>query len=138
MARSLREQMVSLGIVLPADTPEARMERDRARRRETDLAEERARFDHVGQLPRFEAPARLATAPSSSVVPAELRVTCDVCGRDWPQGMMVMPDLCRECNGGDVERLRGSMEWIHKSVPVLHIDGRPATSPEEYSAMRRR
>jgi hypothetical protein len=35
-------------------------------------------------------------------------------------------------------RVRGEMVWLHKTAPVLVIEGRPPLSPEEHAAGRRR
>lgn len=90
------------------------------------------------ELPRFEMPPPLRTAPSASVPLANPSITCRLCGRDMPETMMVKVDECALCTEEVEERVRGQMEWVHKSVPVLHIEGRALTTPEEYAKMRRR
>lgn len=60
----------------------------------------------------------LRNAPSSSI--------------EWGQVVRVDRD-----DGGPV-RIRGEMVWLHKSAPILVIEGRPGLSPEEHAAGRRR
>jgi hypothetical protein len=77
--------------------------------------------EYDGPVPEREAPPtlRLADLPSALIVPARPE-------RDAPDE----PD--------PVRRVRGQMVWLHKSVPVLEIEGHTPTSPEEMARMRRR
>jgi hypothetical protein len=38
----------------------------------------------------------------------------------------------------DTPRVRGRMVWLHKTAPILEIEGRPGLTPEEMAAGRRR
>jgi hypothetical protein len=138
MGRSIRDQLLSRGIIRREDTPEFKLEQDRRRRRESELLEERARLADDRPLPSFEAPALLTSAPSSASLPAPSTITCRLCGKDVPERMVAKVDECNLCTEEVEERVRGQMEWVHKSVPVLRIEGRPVTSPEDYAKMRRR
>lgn len=62
---------------------------------------------------------RLADCPSSGHVPVRHEVILDY---DVPQGP---------------PRIRGEMVWLHKTAPILVIEG-GALSPEDHSTGRRR
>jgi hypothetical protein len=70
-------------------------------------------------VPTWVAPEkvlRLADLPSCKTVPVEV----------------VPPE--RE----GPPRVRGEMVWLHKTAPVLVIEGRPDVSPDDHAAGRRR
>lgn len=47
-------------------------------------------------------------------------------------------ELAREHEELGPPRKRGEMLWLHKTAPVLVIEGGPSLSPEEHAAGRRR
>lgn len=67
--------------------------------------------------PERAAPLRLAECPSSEYVPPHPTESDEELGPP---------------------RVRGEMVWLHKTAPVLVIQGRPDLSPEEHSSGRRR
>jgi hypothetical protein len=138
MKKTIRDQLLARGIVKTEDTPEFKLERDRRQRRAAEILEQESRLADDRPLPSFEAPALLTSAPSSASLPAPSTITCRLCGKDVPERMVAKVDECNLCTEEVEERVRGQMEWVHKSVPVLHIEGRPVTSPEDYAKMRRR
>jgi len=116
--KPIAEQLINLGLVKPEDTPQAKAEANWRRRQaeqEIDICQVSAE-----PLPSFEAPA-LTRAKGSA--PGHDRLY-------EPESKPSSPD--------SVKRVRGQMVWLHKSAPVLEIEGRPGLSPEEMAKGRRR
>lgn len=131
--KTIAEQLVELGVVEPSATPEAM----RARRTppEVDLDSIESTPD---PRPVFDQPQVTGPIPSAPLDADSPLYACRGCGSFLSKDLMVRVDLCLHCGGSDVKRVRGHMEWVHKSVPVLTIEGREAPNPEDYAAMRRR
>ena len=92
----------------------------------------------------FDPPARGKVRKKGAAPTARL-IPCSVCGRPFDPDAAEhrrhgRKDECGPCGRGeDPPRLQGEMEWYHKNVPVLRIQGRPdPTTPEEKAKLRRR
>ena len=58
--------------------------------------------------------------------------------KDPPAPMIGADEEENEDEGEDVPRVRGQMVWLHKTAPILEIEGRPRLTPEEIASGRRR
>lgn len=56
---------------------------------------------------------------------------------DLPSALTVPVEVVQEPKDGP-PRVRGEMVWLHKTAPVLVIEGRQGLSPDEHVAGRRR
>ena len=57
--------------------------------------------------------------------------------KDPPPPMGVASEEDEEREQDDVPRVRGQMVWLHKTAPILEIEGRPRLTPEEMANGRR-
>jgi hypothetical protein len=116
VAGSLEEALLKAGVVGKDETPRARREREQTAEREREQAELDAKLADERPLPAFDPPALHHAARGNEGAPV---------------GDTAPPEP-------DEEKVRGQMIWLHKSVPVLEIEGKPPISPDEIAAGRRR
>jgi hypothetical protein len=114
MGKQLLRALLKAGVVKEDDTPAARSEKQRKDRNESTGEKS---LPPVFDRPLLPAPTKSAPGLTS----------------------LKEPDYITPDEDG-VERYRGTMHWMHKSIPVLEIHGKknPVLTPEEIVKMRRR
>lgn len=95
----------------------------------------------LGVAPRSTTPPPKRTLEMPTVdtdaVPHEIEPEKVLRLADVPSCPTVPVELVPEPKDGP-PRVRGEMVWLHKTAPVLVIEGRQGLSPEEHAAGRRR
>jgi hypothetical protein len=123
------DALVKAGVVAPGDTPDAK--RKQRQKQEQSAYREAVEFRKASGAGEGFIPEPGLKADDyrivAKIVPPEIRLAEDG-GRGEDDG---------EENGGP-PRVRGEMVWLHKTAPVLVIQGRKGLSPEEMAAGRRR
>lgn len=113
MAKTIADQLKSLGLI--DKTPAEHQQQEWLERQKRYRA---ACQDKAEPLPAMAVTVNLRTAVSSDIVP------------ETP--IQVQPET------SDVPRVKGEMVWIHKTAPVLQIQGKPTLTADDYVKGRRR
>lgn len=121
---SIADAMVKAGIVSQEETPNGK----RLRRQKQESKAYREKID--------KALEEAATEPSNDF--RERTPTRD--HRRFKSGEAI-PEKRARAEEGDYSgpaRVRGEMVWLHKTAPILVIEGKRGLTPEEMAAGRRR
>lgn len=120
--------LLRAGLVLDEETPKAKA----ARRQEADRRNQQEAIERLLELGEN-------TRSQSRVQKAEVKSAPGFGG--WSASEERSRFLVEEPTGSEEERIvrhRGQMIWLHKTAPVLVIEGREGLRPEDYAAGRRR
>ena len=127
MASSFAEAFVKAGIIRPEETVDAK----RKKRQDQESKEYREKIEKSLSSSPLGSPATASTSEGSfSRDP-----------RRCQSGKAIPEKTLRVENGEDHSgppRVRGYTLWLHKTAPILVIEGKRGPTPEEMAAGRRR